>query len=311
MSPAHAIEPEVSIIIPAYRGFSTIADCLESVLLAASGHRAEVIVVESSGDGTAGLVQNKFPDVTVISLDRQASVGQARNIGAKAARGAFVFFVDQDCTVPEDWIDQLRAELVHDPVGAAGGSIGFRNWSNWSGSAVYFLEFLYHFPSKRAVTRSHPFLLGCNLACRKEVFNRVEFPAQTLAEDVLFCASLRNAGWDIAYKPAVQVRHWNREGWGEFFRYNRMMGLASAGYHQVLGNRSHAVVSRFPWLIFLSPLVMLPRIAGSLIGQWSYLFRFMLLVPVCWIGNWVWGAAFYHAVRKARGESVTVQAATK
>jgi len=311
MSPAHAAEPEVSIIIPAYHGLSTIADCLQSVLLATSGHRAEVIVVESSGDGTAGFVQKNFPGVKVISLDRQVSVGQARNVGAKAAGGAFVFFADQDCTVPRDWIEQLRAELVHDRVGAAGGSIGFRNWSNWSGSAVYFLEFLYHFPSKRAVTRSHPFLLGCNLACRKDVFNRVEFPAQTLAEDVLFCASLRGAGWDIAYKPAVQVRHWNREGWGEFFRYNRMMGWASAGYHKVLGGRSHAVVSRFPLLIFLSPLVMLPRIARSLIGQWRYLFRFLLLLPVCWIGNWVWGAAFYRAVRTARREGVTGTAATR
>lgn len=43
--------PEVSVIVPGFRGRATIAACLDSVRKAAAGWRYEIIVVESSGDG--------------------------------------------------------------------------------------------------------------------------------------------------------------------------------------------------------------------------------------------------------------------
>lgn len=284
---------DFSIIIPAYRGKRTIPDCIRSIDHALRGRRAEIIVVESSADGTEAIVRRQFPNVRILLFASQVTAGQARNIGAKAAHGTFLFFVDQDCVVPEDWIDRLMTHLRDPAVGAAGGSIGIRNPRNLSGCCVYFLEFLHHFPSGRSATRTKRFLLGCNLACRASLFDRIEFPNRTLAEDVLFSHAIRESGLDVVYDPTICVSHWNREGWREFINYNGRMGRASAQYHRQLQPSSGKLVLRFPALIFVAPLVILPSIAMNLLGAWGYLARFLALAPACLIGNWFWCLEFY------------------
>lgn len=284
---------DYSVIIPAYQGLKTIGDCLASVLQALKGRLAEVVVVESSGDGTAELIRREFPDVRVLAQAERSSAGKARNQGAEAARGKTLFFVDQDCVVPENWIDLMEEHLGEPGVGAVGGSVGIRNLNNLSGCGVYFLEFLYHFPSRRAPERNSNFLLGCNLACRASVFEAVRFPARTLAEDVLFSHAVRVAGWDTVYDPRVQVRHWNRQGWGEFFRYNGRMGRAAAQCQRKLQTSFSKPVLRFPLLVFLTPLWILPKIALGLLSQWQYLVRYLALLPACLVGNCCWCMAFY------------------
>jgi len=302
-----------TIVIPAYRGKSTIQACLRSVYRATQRLRSEVIVVESSRDGTVELIQREFPSVRVVALEAQTTAGAARNLGVALARGKSIFFVDQDCIVPEDWIERLSGHLEDEGVGAVGGSIGFRNWSNYSGSAVYFLEFLYHFPSRKRAMRNANFLIGCNLSCRREVFEQAKFPDRTLAEDVLFTSAVRDLGWDTVFDPSIEVSHWNREGWGEFFRYNAMMGRAAAAYHAKSDSSWSSCLRRFPLLAFFSPVVILPKIAFNLIGRWRYLARFLIVSPMCLLGNWCWAISICTELkrlgdldRNCRGESTLV-----
>lgn len=287
-----------SIVIPAYRGRSTIGECIESLLVAAGGRQVEILVVESSQDGTVEWVRGTYPQVRVIASQSQLSAGGARNRGVEESEGERIYFVDQDCVVPSDWMQRLSERLEQEGVGIAGGAIGFRNWSNLSGSAVFFLEFLYHFPSRIGFSTNQNFLLGCNLACRREVFETVRFPEQTLAEDVLFSSRVQRAGWKVVYDPGIVVLHWNRSGWGEFFRYNAKMGRASANAQCSMRPKGSEFIFKFPILIFFSPAKILPKIAYSLFGQWRYFFRFLLVSPMCLLGNWVWGWSFYRELRR-------------
>jgi GT2 family glycosyltransferase len=295
MSGAH--EVDVSVVVPAYYGASTITACLQSIHRATAGRRREIIVVDSSGDETAEIVGQGFPGVTFISSNARLSVGAARNLGLSRATGRLIFFTDQDCVVPPDWIDRLERHFADQSIGAAGGSLGIRNLSNLSGCAVYFLEFLTHFPMRGAPTRNRNFLLGCNGAYRAETLGIVRFPEQTLGEDVLFSERLMREGIDVVYDPSVEVRHQNREGWGEFFNYNRKMGRAAASYHRVLRRPSSAIFLRAPILVFGAPLVILPRVGFRLLrSRWSYFWRFVLLSPMCLAGNLVWAKAFRREV---------------
>ena len=294
---------DISIVIPAYVGARTIADCLESIERATRGRDREIIVVESSGDATAEIVRQRFPDVVLICSAERLSAGGARNRGAAIARGRLVFFTDQDCIVPADWIDRLERHLDDRAVGAAGGAVGIRNPSNLSGCAVYFLEFLRHFPSNAPPRRDNNFLVGCNCAFRAEVIQLVRFPDQTLGEDVLHSHALRSHNLGVVYDPRSEVRHHNREGWGEFFNYNRKMGRSAASYHHVLQRRWTVPFLRVPMLAFLAPLVILPSIAlGLARSRWSYFFRFLLLSPMCLLGNLVWASAFRRTVLDIRAK---------
>jgi GT2 family glycosyltransferase len=293
--------PEISVVVPAYLGARTIADCLASIQQAVRGRSAEVIVVESSGDGTAAIVRERFPDVRVIQSSSRLTAGGARNRGTAESRGKIVFFTDQDCIVPPDWISRIERHLGLAGVGAAGGSVGIKNLSSLSGCAMYFLEFLYHFPGRGRAPRDDNFMVGCNSAYRRELLQQVSFPDQTLGEDVLFSERIRQAGFGIVYDPDVEVEHHNREGWREFFSYNGKMGRSAAAYHLVLQRRWARPFLRVPALTFLAPAAILPSIGVRLArSRWSYLFRFLALTPMCLAGNLVWARAFRREVLDSR-----------
>ena len=82
----------LSIIVPAFRSASFIADCMSSVVRPG----VEVIVVDDgSDDGTADLVAASFPAVRVLRQPNQG-VSAARNAGIRVATGEYLAFVDAD-----------------------------------------------------------------------------------------------------------------------------------------------------------------------------------------------------------------------
>jgi GT2 family glycosyltransferase len=285
--------PEISVIIPAHNGKATIALCLERVLQAAEGLDVEILVVESSADGTAAEVRQKFPHVQLLEAPNRLTAGQARNCGIQQARGRWLFCVDQDCLVPPDWIRQLLRHLAQEGVGAAGGSMAVANPENISGWCVYFLEFLNHFPRQSGRLRQDNFLIGANSAWRAEVFAKVRFPDQTLGEDRLLSEAVRRQGWSVVYDPSLPVWHHNRRGWAEFRRYCRAMGRAAAHDQQVLGGQAIRWIQRWPPLVYGVPLVVLPLIGWRLLGAPpSYLLRYLALLPCCLAGQILWAREF-------------------
>lgn len=102
--------PLVTIVIPSFNRASLIGETLDSVL-AQTDPRWECIVVDDgSTDGTQDVAQGyaaKDPRIRFISRDREPKGANAcRNIGAAAASGAYVLFLDSD--------DLLVPSIVHD-----------------------------------------------------------------------------------------------------------------------------------------------------------------------------------------------------
>ena len=293
--------PDISVIIPAYYGAGTIAGCLASVVLATQGRRSEIILVDSSGDDCGAIVREQFPQVTLILSPTRLSAGGARNAGMERARGKFLFFVDQDCQVPADWIAGLERHFADPTVGGAGGSLGMLNPAARTGSAIYFLEFFRHLPTNSPPQRNPDFLLGCNCAYRADVLRAVSFPDQTLGEDVLVSHLVCQQGVDLIYDPSVEVLHTNRVGKREFLRYNMKMGSASAAYQMALRQPRSLPFLWFPALAFLVPFIILPMIFVRVLRcRRPYLKSFLLLLPVCFVGNLVWAAAFRRRVLASR-----------
>ena len=302
--PATADEPvDISVVIPAYYGAATIAACLVSVQRATEGRRAQIIVVDSSGDRCGEIVREQFPEVNLVLSSTRLSAGAARNRGVAMARGSIVFFVDQDCVVPHDWITSLEKHFADPAIGGVGGSLGILNPECLTGSGVYFLEFFRHFPRTGPPQRNRTFLLGCNSAYRADALRDAAFPNQTLGEDVLLAHRMRQRGFDLVYDPRVEVLHRNREGRQEFLRYNAKMGSASAADQLTLGRTRSRLFLRFPIFIFLTPAIVLSAIFVRLLSsskRKTYLPTFLRLLPYCLAGNLVWGAAFRREVLASR-----------
>lgn len=97
-------DPRLSVVIPVHNVEEYVAECLDSVVGQSYGD-FEVVVVEDGGsDGSAAIVERYSeadPRVQVINQEN-AGLSAARNVGAAAARGDFLAFVDSDDIVPSD-----------------------------------------------------------------------------------------------------------------------------------------------------------------------------------------------------------------
>jgi len=71
----------ISIIVPSYYSQSTIKECLQSLMNQDIEEKFEIWVVNSSPDDTCAIIQQHFPTVYCIQLEKRAFAGKARNIG--------------------------------------------------------------------------------------------------------------------------------------------------------------------------------------------------------------------------------------
>jgi glycosyltransferase involved in cell wall biosynthesis len=112
-------KPMISFIVPAYNEEHELLDTLAATHAAASGAARpyEIIVVDdASTDATSEIASRA--GAKVVRIDRR-QIAAARNAGARAAQGDYLFFVDADTRIDRAHVSGGVAALEG---GYAGGS---------------------------------------------------------------------------------------------------------------------------------------------------------------------------------------------
>ena len=125
------LTPRASVVILMYNERHQIERCLDAVVgqdLPADEY--EVIVVDNaSADGGRELVQEKYPQVTLLALDANYGFVGGSNNGSLVASGDWIVFLNADTTVEPDWLLQLLAVAESLPdIGAVHSAQQF-DWS--------------------------------------------------------------------------------------------------------------------------------------------------------------------------------------
>lgn len=111
-----------TIIIPNYNGIKYIENCLASL----AGEPAGVIVVDNgSVDGSREVVEEKFPSVRVIALDKNYGFCGAVNRGIEESRedkATYVILLNNDTTVQHGFVRALEAALDGDRKAFSGAA---------------------------------------------------------------------------------------------------------------------------------------------------------------------------------------------
>ena len=108
-----------TIIIPNYNGIRYIESCLKSL----EREPAEVIVVDNaSSDGSRELVQERFPKVRVIALDKNYGFCGAVNRGIEASKTTYVILLNDDTAVESGFVRALEAALDRDRKAFSGAA---------------------------------------------------------------------------------------------------------------------------------------------------------------------------------------------
>jgi hypothetical protein len=248
-----------SIIIVTYNSSSSIGACLTPVVEMAD---VEIVVVDNdSRDGTATLLKERFPSVTLIALQDNIGFGRACNIGVTASSGSFILLLNPDAVAPAQAIRQFiaffekhpRAGLVGgrlvDPSGLPLQSMGDRptvvrlvlekpiEWvaTRVNPSGVLRRTIGKYFAKFRLPQVAEPvdWVSGAALCCRRQAWNDTGGFDENFFlyyEDVDLCLRAGQVGWEVWHVPAAVVFHQSGVSFAGNVNYQKRIYYANQRY---------------------------------------------------------------------------------
>jgi O-antigen biosynthesis protein len=218
--------PRVSVVICTFNGARTLRATLEGVERLEYPELEVIVVDDGSTDDTAAVAADF--DVRLIRT-RNAGLASARNVGAAAATGEIVAYLDADAWPDPHWVHYLADTFERTSSGAVGGP----NIPPPGVNAV--AESVAHSPGGPihvlVSDTDAEHIPGCNFAIRKDVLKEVGgFDPQFRAagDDVDLCWRLQEAGQRIGFNPAAMVWHHRRSSVPAYWRQQRGYGRAEA-----------------------------------------------------------------------------------
>lgn len=124
----------VTIQILNWDGLHLMKECLPSVVesvrrhLEVSGSTPEILVVDNgSSDGSVDYLRKYFPDVRVMTLDRNYGFSVGNNKGFQSVHADIVVLLNNDMLVAPDFLQPLLAPLSDSSVFAVSSQIYFQD----------------------------------------------------------------------------------------------------------------------------------------------------------------------------------------
>jgi GT2 family glycosyltransferase len=289
-------EPEISVVIASYNSKRTVEACLKSLEQQVTPRDYEVILVDSSTDGTGELVERKYPRVIVHRCSERKFAGDARNLGISEARGKLVAFLDTDCEAESDWIEKI-VKAHESPYAAIGGAIANGTPDSYVGCAAYFCEFSGWMPGRLPQLMDD--IAGANMSYKKDVFRKYGYFIEgTYCSDTEFHWRLGKDGLRLRFDPSVQVSHHNIERLGKFLNHEIFHGRCFAKVR--MKAQGFSQLRRLMYVAFspLLPLRLFYKIIRNSIESGTYLRRFLWSSPLVLLGVICW--SFGESVGYAR-----------
>jgi GT2 family glycosyltransferase len=208
--------PGVSVVIATRDRAADLERCLETVAALDYPSWDVVIVDQSEGDLTAAVVARFADAIPELRHERTAERGlsRARNLGLAAATGEIVAFLDDDCTVPADWLWLVAAVFERHPdAGLVFGAVrdGLLDEDTYVPSYVVPVE--RRLAGALAAVRAHG--IGAGMYMRRALAERVgPFDPQLGAggrflssEDWDYTFRALRAGSAVVETPTVAIDH--------------------------------------------------------------------------------------------------------
>lgn len=116
--------PDVSIVIPVHNKFDVTYVCLAAILFAATKASYEVIVVDDGSTDTTIRLPEIAPGVIYVRNEAALGFVGACNAGAAAARGHYIYFLNNDTEPTAYFLDELIFAFENfDGVGLSGSKL--------------------------------------------------------------------------------------------------------------------------------------------------------------------------------------------
>ncbi len=179
------------------------------------GYEFELIIIDNaSTDETKQVIERcvaERPGMARYLFEKRRGLTFARNTGLRAARGEVVVFTDDDVLVTGNWLDEIHREFAADPsLCILGGRVLLASEKLKRVSLMPYEE-----RRRLGLPDGVNYVMGANLAFRREVFERVGLFDVRLGAGRFFAGGddmelvyrgLKAGCW-LLYAPNVLVYH--------------------------------------------------------------------------------------------------------
>ena len=213
----------LSIITINYNGLKDTCELIESLPL--EDKSIEVIVIDNaSAQDEATIIKERFPQVKIIRSKKNLGFAGGNNLGIKAAKGKYLFFLNNDTLLKPQTSDirSLISRLETSPkIGMVCPKIRF-TWGN------QLIQFAGYTPLTPITMRNKaigcgeadhgqydtphftPYAHGAAMMIKREIIEKVGLMPECYFlyyEELDWSMMIRRVGYDIWYEPACTVFH--------------------------------------------------------------------------------------------------------
>lgn len=108
-----------SVIIPNYNGEQLLPVCLDALRHQTYAHFEVIVVDDASTDDSVALLEQEYPEVRLLQLERNSGLAAACNAGAKIARGDLLVMLNSDTEPEPAWLAALVGAALEYPEAGA------------------------------------------------------------------------------------------------------------------------------------------------------------------------------------------------
>lgn len=223
--------PQVSFITICYNGFKDTCELIESLQNKIHSVSYEIIVVDNaSREDEAVKIQALYPSVITIRSDENKGFSGGNNLGIKAARGQYLFLINNDTYIESDGIAYLIERLEsHPEIGAASPkirfafppqNIQFAGFTPLSPIALRNKGIGFGCPDDGTFDTPHPtpYLHGAAMIIKREVIGKAGMMPEIFFlyyEELDWSTSMTRAGYELWYEPRCTVFHKESQSTGQ------------------------------------------------------------------------------------------------
>ena len=221
-------ECNLSFITVNYNGLNDTCALIESIPF---NENMEVIVVDNASEkDEASIIQARYPQVKTICSNKNLGFAGGNNLGIKAAKGKYLFLINNDTVFKDFNVQALIDLLASSPnIGIVCPKIRFA----WDNNPIQFAGYT---PLSKITVRNQsigfgkedngqydtpqptPYAHGAALLIKREVMEKVGFMPECFFlyyEEIDWSMMFTRARYEIWYEPACTIYHKESQSTGQ------------------------------------------------------------------------------------------------
>lgn len=223
--------PDISFITICYNGFKDTCELIESLYKNLRSVSYEIIVIDNaSREDEAAKIRKLYPSVIAIRSDANSGFSGGNNIGIRAAKGKYLFLINNDTYIQSDEIHYLVERLQsRQEIGGVSPKIRFA----FPPQHIQFAGFTpltqitlrnnmlgFDSPDDGSYDTPHPtpYLHGAAMMIKREVIEKAGMMPEIFFlyyEELDWSTSMTRAGYELWYDPRCTVFHKESQSTGQ------------------------------------------------------------------------------------------------